>query len=583
MNPTNILLISSHNTTTNKRQHLIHPTTNNNNTTTIINPDTDNNSSSSSSTTSSSSPRSSSDNNNHDQSLFHNLTHFTNPNSSITPTLTQQLAHLRNKNILIDIALVSKDGTVVHAHKVVIAAASPVLRDLLISSHHTLSLLTTRLDVDHLIQNGDTLRDLVDLMYGIYPSPEIVSSISFQQGVKQLKLQMFVVQPPTTSSTTSLLLQQPSSTPISLTTTSTNQLKCIANLIGHEHYVYTVAITKSGLIISGSRDNTIRVWNFLQVQSTTSTSTTTTTIKCIQEITTPNRVFKLLCCPSTNGNNNSSSSPEKVIAACWDHTIRIYDATTMNLEQTLTQHEDWVTALTLVGRNGKYLISGSADRTIRAWDTQNEFREERVLRGHTGVIYSLTCMGPDEDQFVSGGEHGEIFIWSSSVKGWKEVQRLNHHHHHDHSPPIISTTTYASVRAMCYYSFEDYPPSLLLTGATDGKIKIWNTETGFSLHGILDCNNGNVSTVGAAVGNNNNQDHAGIEAIVVIDYHRIASGSRDHLIRLWSTKDWTLLQMVDGHVHWVYALAVYQPEQQQQHRYLVSASSDTVLKVWDLE
>jgi hypothetical protein len=57
------------------------------------------------------------------------------------------------------------------------------------------------------------------------------------------------------------------------------------------------------------------------------------------------------------------------------------------LQQTLRGHDSDVRALALT-HNGRRLVSGSADRTLRVWDLQVR-AEFRVLAGHTAAVRAL--------------------------------------------------------------------------------------------------------------------------------------------------------------------------------------------------
>jgi WD40 repeat protein len=57
----------------------------------------------------------------------------------------------------------------------------------------------------------------------------------------------------------------------------------------------------------------------------------------------------------------------------------------------------------------------------------------------------------------------------------------------------------------------------------------------------------------------------------------ITSGN-DNDIRVWSLKDRTVLAVLRGHTDWVNALFII-----PNNRYLISGSSDRVVRIWNLE
>jgi WD40 repeat protein len=52
-----------------------------------------------------------------------------------------------------------------------------------------------------------------------------------------------------------------------------------------------------------------------------------------------------------------------------DQTIKIWDSLTGTLKKTLTGHSDWVRSLAVL-QNGD-LASGSSDKTVKIWDFQH--------------------------------------------------------------------------------------------------------------------------------------------------------------------------------------------------------------------
>src|SRR5262249_48766716 len=50
--------------------------------------------------------------------------------------------------------------------------------------------------------------------------------------------------------------------------------------------------------------------------------------------------------------------------------------------------------------DGKRIVSGSEDRTLKVWDAQTG-QETRTLEGHTGIVYSV-AFSPDGKRIASG-------------------------------------------------------------------------------------------------------------------------------------------------------------------------------------
>ena len=166
-------------------------------------------------------------------------------------------------------------------------------------------------------------------------------------------------------------------------------------LSGHTALLRTVATTDLDgrpVIISGSDDNTIRIWD----------PTTGTTLRTlightdwIRSVTTAQLDGRTVIISGSN-----------------DRTIRIWDPTTGNTLRTLTGHTDSVNSVTTTELDGRtVIVFGSEDNTIRIWDptTGNTLR---TLTGHTNPVNSITTTELDgRTVIISGSSDNTIRIW----------------------------------------------------------------------------------------------------------------------------------------------------------------------------
>lgn len=121
-------------------------------------------------------------------------------------------------------------------------------------------------------------------------------------------------------------------------------------------------------------------------------------------------------------------------------------------------HEGAITAL---ASEGKYLISGSADTTLRLWD-KSSGKMLRVLYGHIRSILAIE-LGPT--WMVTGSADEEVRVWSITKSKLEfappkveSVQRLVGHE--------------VAVTAVRYGKLE------VISGDVIGRIFIWWTKTG---------------------------------------------------------------------------------------------------------
>lgn len=129
-----------------------------------------------------------------------------------------------------------------------------------------------------------------------------------------------------------------------------------------------------------------------------------------------------LSTPNTEGNQRSiptehiglinalvfSPDGKYLASGSADKTICLHDTNTGELLYRFKGHEDSITALTYYPLVGIVLTSGSTDGTIRTWNTFNK-RPLRIYSGHTEKVTAL-AYSPD-GTLVSGSKDGTVLIW----------------------------------------------------------------------------------------------------------------------------------------------------------------------------
>ena len=85
--------------------------------------------------------------------------------------------------------------------------------------------------------------------------------------------------------------------------------------------------------------------------------------------------------------------------------LQVWDSTTLQCLRTLEGHEDNVRVLAYGGR---YLFSGSWDKTIRVWDVET-LECMRILEGHGEAVLALAV---GETFLVSGSYDTTVRFWA---------------------------------------------------------------------------------------------------------------------------------------------------------------------------
>ncbi|CAG8930008.1 unnamed protein product [Penicillium salamii] len=152
-------------------------------------------------------------------------------------------------------------------------------------------------------------------------------------------------------------------------------------LEGHKHSVRAMA-AHGDTLVSGSYDCTVRVWKI-------------STGALLHSL--DGHGYKVYAVAIDQKRN-------RVISGSMDHTVRIWSLETGAPLFTLEGHTSLVGILEL---NEDVLVSASADSVLRVWDPENgECRS--VLSGHSGAV---TCFQHDNEKVVSGSDRG-VKMWN---------------------------------------------------------------------------------------------------------------------------------------------------------------------------
>ena len=147
---------------------------------------------------------------------------------------------------------------------------------------------------------------------------------------------------------------------------------------GHADYVYSVTITPDGKkAVSGSRDNTLRLWD---IESGAC-------LKVLEGHT--DTVYSVALTPDG----------KRVVSGSSDKTLRMWDLESGACLKVLEGHSKYIVSVALTP-DGKRALSGSRDNTLRLWDLESGACM-KVLEGHADTVYSV-ALTPDGKRAVSG-------------------------------------------------------------------------------------------------------------------------------------------------------------------------------------
>lgn len=187
--------------------------------------------------------------------------------------------------------------------------------------------------------------------------------------------------------------------------------------------------------------------------------------------------------------------------------------------------------------SGKYLVSGSRDKTVRIWDLDTQRLVRKPLLGHTASVLCLQFdERPEEDVVISGGSDCHVILWKFSTG--EQIKKLEKAH----------TESVLNLR------FDD---RYLVTCSKDKSIKVWNRKL---LWPTDDAYPASTTKSGAR-----------FPSYIINMQHQVEN-SHLHFKPL---QPYSLLMTLEGHGAAVNAIQVLDGQ-------IVSASGDRNVKVWDV-
>jgi F-box and WD-40 domain protein 1/11 len=242
-------------------------------------------------------------------------------------------------------------------------------------------------------------------------------------------------------------------------------------------------------------------------------------------------------------------------------------------------HEECVYTIQFLG---KWLVSGSRDKTVRVWDMDRRRLSLPPLRGHqTSVLCLQFDPSPEEDVIISGGSDRNVIIWKFST-GQKTLELTNAHH-----DSILNLK---------------FNKSYLVTCSKDHAIKVWNRQSldprdkdyPSVLRGptvtypsyIIDITKISPSVLEAELASGHIKTLEPYSLLMTLDGHgaavnaieinddEIVSAAGDRLIKVWSIHNGSCLRTLMGHNKGIACV-------QFDNRRIISGSNDDTVRIYD--
>ncbi|XP_044270535.1 F-box/WD repeat-containing protein 7 isoform X2 [Tribolium madens] len=203
-------------------------------------------------------------------------------------------------------------------------------------------------------------------------------------------------------------------------------------LKGHDDHVITCLQFCGNRIVSGSDDNTLKVWSAI-------------TGKCLRTLV-----------GHTGGVWSSQMSGATIISGSTDRTLKVWDAETGDCIHTLNGHTSTVRCMHL---HGNKVVSGSRDATLRVWD----IKTGACLHVLVGHLAAVRCVQYDGRLVVSGA-------YDYMVKVWNPEREECLHTLQGHTNRVYSL---------------QFDGVHVVSGSLDTSIRVWEVETGACKHTLM--------------------------------------------------------------------------------------------------
>ncbi|NET60436.1 MAG: protein kinase [Symploca sp. SIO2E6] len=260
---------------------------------------------------------------------------------------------------------------------------------------------------------------------------------------------------------------------------------------------------------------------------------------------TPNSIIPAWRCISTITNHLSSINSlvftpdgKTLVSGSADKTIKLWNLTgapeKVTWRCTFSGHLSLIDTVAL-SPDGCFLASGSWDHTIKIWHLATG-KLIHALTEHSGWIKSVV-ISQDGKTLVSGSADKTIKVWD-----WESAS--------------VRATLKGHTNAVQALAIS-LTGQILASGGADHQINIWDLSSGKVKATLL----GHTDTV-------NTLTFSPSSRIII-------SGSADQTIKIWNVSNGNLLNTINGHSAAVNAIAI-----NAQGNTLISGSADQTIKIW---
>ncbi|KAH9487249.1 Vegetative incompatibility protein HET-E-1 [Psilocybe cubensis] len=234
-----------------------------------------------------------------------------------------------------------------------------------------------------------------------------------------------------------------------------------------------------------------------------------------------------------------SPDGKHIVSGSNNRTLRLWDAETgEQIGAPLEGHEHWVWSVAF-SPDGRHIVSGSLDKTLRLWDAQTREQIGAPLEGHQDWVWSV-AFSPDGKHIVSGSRDSTLRLWNAETREQIGAPFEGHQ---------------SFVQSVAFSPNGRH----IISSSDDKTLRLWDAETG--------------KQIGAPfVGHQDSMQ----SVVFSPDGRCIVSGSYDQTLQMWDAKSRQQSIPFKGQ-HGLVQCIAFSPD----GRHIVSSLHNKTLRIWD--
>ncbi|EPY75290.1 f-box/WD repeat-containing protein 7 [Camelus ferus] len=231
--------------------------------------------------------------------------------------------------------------------------------------------------------------------------------------------------------------------------------KCLRTLVGHTGGVWSSQM-RDNIIISGSTDRTLKVWNAETGECIHTLYGHTSTVRCMH------------------------LHEKRVVSGSRDATLRVWDIETGQCLHVLMGH---VAAVRCVQYDGRRVVSGAYDFMVKVWDPETETCLH-TLQGHTNRVYSLQLKVDGPCNCDSGPFKVGRGAFCTELLGRTGLLVCSH------KEVNLTKLTLGPNKHQSAVTCLQFNKNFVITSSDDGTVKLWDLKTGEFIRNLVTLESG---------------------------------------------------------------------------------------------